>query len=237
MQDCRERDLVDFLAAHAAAEIRLGKEREGNVVDAAHMAAGFLAAEFNGGGQRFHHPLRKADNLLRLHEQAGLLTLHYAAEPPPRLEQLDDGLHPPQHHKRRHRLADDVHDAELVGLFGHLAVGIRRDEEDRRLRGEAVLVQAAQHFDAVHLRHDDVQQHGAETAGLLPDHLQAGAAVGRLRNLVVRGKNPLQDGAVDRIVVDDEQRARRGGVEGKFRHKGPLSQAGGEAVPRGYSSA
>ena len=53
-----------------------------DVVDPADMVPGFLAAELDGGGQGFDHPLAEGDHAVGLLQKALLLVFHRAAQPP-----------------------------------------------------------------------------------------------------------------------------------------------------------
>ena len=77
----------------------------------------------------------------------------------------------------------------------------------------------AQRLQAVHLRHDHIQEHGAEPLRPAEDRLVAVTPVLRLLNVVVGGKNLFQDRPVDRVVIHDQQRlAQRALIPVRMHH-------------------
>ena len=93
VHDGGEGDLMDGLIIQPVPQRRIGEQVPGDVVDAADVVARFLAAEFNGGGERFDHALVEANDLLRLREQLRLLALDRSAQALSGLKELDDALH------------------------------------------------------------------------------------------------------------------------------------------------
>ena len=63
------------------------------------------------------------------------------------------------------------------------------------------------HLEAAHARHDHVQKHGAEALGAREYLGKALVAVLGLVDGVKGGEDVFEDGAVDGVVVDDEQPA------------------------------
>ena len=56
------------------------------------------------------------------------------------------------------RPADVVGRAEIVGVFHHAGVALRRDHDNRNLADPVVLVHGLEHTESVHFGHHDVQQ-------------------------------------------------------------------------------
>ena len=210
VHDGRQSDLLDLDPAQPLAQRGGGEQGAGDVVDAADVLARFLAAELNGRGQRLDHAAVQRDDLFGLGQQVGLLQLHHVAQPLPRAEQFHHRLHPPQHHIGDHRLADDVHHPQGVGLLHDAAGSLSRDEKDGDLFQQAPLRQSVQHLDAVHLGHDNVQQDGAQAVLLFQNGLEPRAAVRGGGRGVIRAENRFEDRAVDRIVVHDQHHAAFG---------------------------
>ena len=140
VHDRGQGDLVDLLPRQALPQGGALQQVLGDAPDALHVAAGLLAAELDGGGEGLHHALAQADDALGLAQQVRLLGLHLLPQPAPGLEQLDHRLHPPPHHKGEHRLADDVHHPQLVGLPHHAIAGLGGDEEHGQPGGQAALL-------------------------------------------------------------------------------------------------
>lgn len=206
VHDGGQGDVVHIRLGKTVPQFRVGEQIMGDVVDAAYVLAGFAVAELDGGGQCLHHALAEPDDLGGPLQKLCLLAVHHAAEPGTGLVQLYYGLHPPQHHIGDHRLADHVHDAQLVGLLHHAAAGLRRDEEHGHVLRQIAVLQGAQHLDPVHLRHHHIQQDGAQPLRAGEDLLQALPAVFRLLDGVVGGENIFQNAPVDGVIVDDQQR-------------------------------
>ena len=61
----------------------------------------------------------------------------------------------------------------------------------------------AQRLQAIHLRHDHIQQHSAQALRILQDHLKTNFTVFRLKHIVIGAENLLQNGPVDGVVIYD----------------------------------
>ena len=182
----------------------MAQQMASDVVNSAHVLARFIAAEFNGGGQRFHHANPHLRQLLRLPQKLILLPRHLRAQPPPGFEQFHYAFHAPAHDIRHHRLGNYVHHAQRIGFLHRRVAGIRRDQKYRRLLRKALLRQMPHQFQAVHFRHHHIQQHRAERVRVRADPLPAFSAVFRLQNGIVRLENVGQNGPVDRVVIHDQ---------------------------------
>ena len=190
------------------AQIGAAEQQRRDVVDAADMLARFAVAELDGGGERLDHAEVELQDLLRAAQQFVLLALHGAAQAFTRVEQFHDRLHPPPHDVRHDRLADDVHNAEVVPFAHDGVAGFGRDEKDRQALRHAPRLQAAQQLDAVDIGHHHIEQHGAQRPFGRFDDLQRFGAAGGFADRVQIGKDGRQQAAVDLVVVHDQQRAR-----------------------------
>ena len=110
------------------------------------------------------------------------------------------------------------HQVEVLEWLGEIVAGAalerldsvvhragRGDHDDRRRA--SLLARGAQHFEAAHARHDDVDQGDVETT--VVKRLKCGAAIGGFLDAPSLGLQPMaQDEADGRVVVRD-QRANR----------------------------
>ena len=108
-----------------------------------------------------------------------------------------------QHALALERLLDEIERAEPRRLDRGRDVGVAGDHDDRRDLDE--VPQLLQHFEAVHARHLDVEEH--QVGRLALDQLDAFLAGGRLHHVVaVVFERHLQRVADRRLVVDDRMR-------------------------------
>ncbi len=176
-------NLVLVLAAVFGTDILVLEEKLGNFANPAHMFAGFLAAELGCGGQRLNHahihfiklpvaPLKLARFFLDLDFELVALFV-----------KLDDRCDPSPDNGRIDRLGKHIHYAVIVGV-GHGSVIIGSgNQENGNLCGHAHFRKPAQNLQAIHDRHLDIQQDGAELVRLFGDILQGHGAVIRGDNL------------------------------------------------------
>ena len=208
----RQRDVLHGLLAEPLAQLGAGEQLPGDALQPAHMVAGLAAAELDGRRQRSDHAVAQLDDPAGLGQQGILLALHHAVQPPPGPEQLHHAAHPALHQIGHHRLADHVHHAQAVGLLLHVVAGLGGDHEHRHLTGDALLMQPAQHLEAVHFGHHHVQQHGAQPPRICQNTFQPLAAVFRLLDAVLPGKYIFQNRPDHLVVVHDEKGLRRCGI-------------------------
>ena len=224
VHDGGKRDIVDVLCAQTAAQLRPDEHEFRDVVDAPNMAARFAVAEFDGGGERFDHAAVEVYDLLGAAQEFGALVFHHIAEALSRLEQLDDGFDTAPDDVRDDGFANDVHNAQLVGLFHDRAARFGGDEEDGDLLDESCLVQVGKHLKAVHFVHHHVQKDGAVPAWMRQDLVERDFAVLRFFGCMTVGEQVRKDGAVNLLVVNDKERVRNGARVGFRRqfHAGPF---------------
>ena len=213
MHDGGQRDLADLVRGQAVPQRGIGQKKFRDVVDAVDVLAGLAVAELDGRRQRLDHTHVQIHDLLGLFQQLRLLDLHHMAQPAPGLVEFDHRLHPPQHHIRDHRFADDVYHAQLVGFLHHAAAGLRGDQKHRQAAQHVGLFQMPQHLDAVHLRHHHVQQHRAQFLRPGQDHLQPLFAVCGLLNGVMGRKNISQDTSVHLVIIHHQKGGGHSGCE------------------------
>ena len=204
MEDGGQRNLGNIRRRNVTSQLSAGQKMVGDVMDAADMAAGFLAAELDGGGQSFDHSLVELDDLLRLTEQILPLVRHHPAQPPPGLKQLHHRLDPAQDHIGDHRLLDHIHHAQAVCLLHDLTAGLGGNQKDGDGLGKLQPGQALQHLQPVQAGHDHVQQHRAQPLGAVQDGRKPRGPILRLLNVVVGREDEGEQPPVDGVVVDDE---------------------------------
>ena len=101
------------------------------------------------------------------------------------------------------RLGEEVVGARVERRLVRPEIAERRQEEDRRVAAAGQRADAAAGLEAVHARHDDVEQHQVG-APLLEAGQPALAAVGQDGAVAGRQQVPLGDLAVLEVVVDDQ---------------------------------
>ena len=101
-------------------------------------------------------------------------------------------------------LLDDVNRAGLVALDVPFGVGDGRERDDGNLLEEAVLLHVLHHLEAVHHRHEHVEEDAGVAIGMSLHVLDGLEAVCRLFDVVVAAEKHADDAAVDGGVVGDE---------------------------------
>ena len=189
VEDGGQSDVLDLILPQSAAKLRAVQQYPGDLADALDVASGLLVAELNGGGQGLDHPLVELNDLLRLLQQGGPLVLHNGTQVLPGLKQLDHRLDAPQNHIGDHRLLDHVHHAQLIGLPHDILTALGGNEEHGDFVQKLPLLHPPQYFQSRHLRHQHVQEDGAEPPAVLQEAGGPDAAVLRLLYGVKGRKN------------------------------------------------
>ena len=100
-------------------------------------------------------------------------------------------------------LVEEVVGARIERLLVRAEIAQRRQEQDRRVADDGQHAHLAAGLEAVHPRHQHVQQH--QVGAVLLDQLQRLRAAFGLDRVVARGGEvPLGDLPVGEVVVDDE---------------------------------
>ena len=153
------------------------------------MQAALLVAELHNVAEDGDHQVIDLFLLVYLlvhhHRQAALLGVEH------------DGVHhTAAHHHHIKGAADVIGNAQVVGPLDKVPGALRRDHDDRHAVDPVIFIHGGQHAEAVHVWHDDIQQH----QGYLLLHLLEDAhrleSVLRLNNIIGLLQHGAQDGAV-----------------------------------------
>ncbi len=148
--------------------------------------------------------------------------------------QVEMRAHARPHDRRVHRLADEVHRAQLQAQHFLAGLVLRRDEDDRDVVRARVGLELAADLVAAQVGHHHVQQD--EVGQALAADPQRIDTAGRHQHAVVRCERLVHRSHVDRLVVDDQQGRHLGGARvGKITHgEAPASgQVGEDRAERG----
>ena len=108
-----------------------------------------------------------------------------------------DGVHHPvPDDERVEGPGDEIGDAQLEGPLDVAGPPLRRDHNHRDVLDPVIFIHHVQHAEAVHLRHDDIQQHKGDLRTMLLQHGHALQAVFRLQDVELVSQHIRQDGAV-----------------------------------------
>ena len=99
---------------------------------------------------------------------------------------------------------DKVRHPQLVGPLDVRGRGLGGDHDDRNVLDPVVPVHDGEHLEAVHLRHDDVQQEQVDLHMVLLDGADGLQAVFGFQDLVFLSQHIRQNGAVHLRVVGNE---------------------------------
>ena len=194
-----ERDVLGSQRVLIGQAHELRQDHLGHGLHIQHVHAAFAVAELHDVRQDVHHEVVGLLALVHLvghhaHERALLLVQH---------ERVHDAA------------ADDVHvvgavdevgHAQLVGAFDIGGVGLGGHHDDRDVLDPAIFVHDLQHVEAVHLRHDIVEQHERYARALFLQRRHGLLAVLRLDDAVGVADHVGKQCAIQHRVINDEDR-------------------------------
>ena len=123
------------------------------------------------------------------------------------LAQLDDATHAGQYDLVHvEGLGDEVCRAHFQRP--ELGVPLRGEHDDGNGLQKRVFAHAVQYLEAIHLGHDQVQQHHGQLVPVFLDHLQCFPAVGRVQYFIVILQDHAQHIPVDFLVVYNQNQLR-----------------------------
>ena len=194
-------DGISGAALHQAIEQQLR-----DVADAPHVRAALAVAELNDLAQHAHQHVRVAltgMNFVGHHlSQMSLLCV-----------QLDGVGHATANNLRIKGAIDVIARTQVVGLAKRGEGVIAGNHNHRDVFDGMAGIHSFQHLEAIHHRHDDVEQHQSNVCGSRPQLLHAFLSVLRFENAVVVPKNLRQYRAVHRGVIHKQNlRFRRHGA-------------------------
>ena len=199
-------DQIDLLLAQPLPQRGIAQHITGDIPDPAYMLSRFIASEFDGGGQCLHHTHTHFCQFSGLKQQLVPLPLHLRTQQGSGMKELHHRVHPPSDHIGDHRLGDHVHHPKGIGLLHSSRSRVRSNQKDRNLlQNGPLLLQMSQHLQAVHGRHDHIQQDRADGLLMFLQQLQALLAVLRLQYSEFIPENIGQYGTIDLIVVHHKE--------------------------------
>ena len=112
--------------------------------------------------------------------------------------------HPAVNNQRVEGPGDEVRDAQLIGPLDVAGAGFGGDHDDGNVVNPMILGHDLQNAEAVHLRHDNIQQDQGNLSLLLLKQAHALKAVFGLDDLVLVGQHIRQNGPVEFRVVHNQ---------------------------------
>ena len=104
--------------------------------------------------------------------------------------------HPPVDDQGVERPGDKIGDAQVVSPLDMGGGGFGGNHDDGNILNGVIPVHDGEHLEAVHLRHDDVQQDQVDLRAVLLDGADGFQAVFRLQDLILVSQHVCQDGTV-----------------------------------------
>ena len=162
--------------------------------DVEHVEAALAVAELHDVAENVDHQVALAFLLIDLVRDHAHQLLLLGVE--------QDGVHHAAVDDQRVKGAgDEVRDTQLIGPLDVAGAALGGDHDDGDIVDPVVLVHGVQHAEAVHLRHDDVQQYQGELRSHLLKEGDALQTVFRLYNIIFLPQHVGKDCPVQLGVV------------------------------------